>query len=123
MSETFQQRLIELRKEKQLNQRELAKEINISQVAICRWEQGINLPNIDILYRLCKFFDVSADYLIGLTEDETPHWQEEPIAVSKANTELYAYAARGQKSGTVSLTDEQANALLDELQAAQDKHK
>ena len=70
MSEIFRQRLIELRKEKQLNQRELAKAINISQVAICRWEQGINLPSIDILYRLCKFFDVSADYLIGLTDSE-----------------------------------------------------
>ena len=61
-------RIKELRLENNLSQQSLAKEINVSQKAIDFWEKGINEPKASYVIKLAKFFNVSADYLLGLTE-------------------------------------------------------
>lgn len=66
----FKERLIELRNEKRLNQREFAKIFNITQPTVCHWEKGDREPDFEMLEKLCQFFDVSADYLLGI-EDES----------------------------------------------------
>jgi len=68
MKYIFPERLKELRTEKELSKRELAKAIGVSDVAISRWENNLRVPNVINLYALAKFFDVSADYLIGLED-------------------------------------------------------
>lgn len=62
----FSERLKELREENNLTQVELSKKINISTACINRWEKGLRVPNIDSIILLCKFFNCSAGYLIGL---------------------------------------------------------
>ncbi len=64
----FSERLKELREEKGLSQTQLAKLTKISQPTITRWENGERTPNIDSIITLCHFFNVSADYLIGLVD-------------------------------------------------------
>lgn len=64
----FSKRLKELRQEKGLSLEQLAKEINVSDVAIGRWERKLRIPNIEVLIALAQFFNVSADYLLGLTD-------------------------------------------------------
>ena len=64
----FAERLKELREENNLTQYELSKKINISTACINRWEKNLRVPNIDSIIILCKFFDCSADYLIGLED-------------------------------------------------------
>ncbi len=64
----FANRLKELRREKNISQNELARQINISVACINRWENGLRVPNIDSITILCKFFECSADYLIGLED-------------------------------------------------------
>lgn len=64
----FPQRLKELREAKGLLQIELANETNISTSCISRWEQGVRVPNIDSIITLCKFFNCTSDYLIGLED-------------------------------------------------------
>lgn len=61
-------RLKELRNEKGLKQIEVAKAVGLTLQAICNYEAGIREPSIDMLKRLCDFYDVSADYLIGRTD-------------------------------------------------------
>jgi transcriptional regulator with XRE-family HTH domain len=61
----FSERLKELRVQKGLSQREMAKIFNISQVSYCKWEQGKTQTDFETLAKLCDFFDVSADYLLG----------------------------------------------------------
>ena len=61
-------RIKELRQEKNLSQQSLAKEINVSQKAIDFWEKGINEPKASYIIQLAKYFNVSTDYLLGLTE-------------------------------------------------------
>lgn len=64
----FAERLKELRIEKNLSLKEVAKGIGTSDVAISRWENELRIPNIENLYSIAKFFGVSADYLIGLED-------------------------------------------------------
>ena len=47
---------------------ELGKLIGVSVAAISRWENGINDIKSQDLIKLAKFFEVSADYLLGLIE-------------------------------------------------------
>lgn len=64
----FKERLKELRLEKSLSQQQLAKAIGVTQKAIDFWGKGINEPKVSYVFALAKFFDVSADYLIGLID-------------------------------------------------------
>ncbi len=58
----------ELRKEKGLTQTQLAKEISTTQDTISLWELGKSYPDVINIVKLCKFFCVTADYLLGLDE-------------------------------------------------------
>lgn len=58
-------RLKEIRLEKGLSQGDVAKAIGISRSAYSNYEQGIREPSLAILVKICDFFDVSADYLLG----------------------------------------------------------
>jgi len=64
----FSERLKELRLDKNLSQRELAKATGISQNAITCWETAKSLPIANAIIVLAKFFDVSTDYLLGLVD-------------------------------------------------------
>ena len=68
MNYVFPERIKELRIEKELSINELGKQIGVSGAAVSRWENGTRIPNLDSIYALAKFFDVSADYLIGLED-------------------------------------------------------
>lgn len=66
MERTFNNNKIkELRTEKGLSQRELARATQIKQANISRWEVGIVVPNILDVWKLADYFDVSIDYLVG----------------------------------------------------------
>lgn len=61
-------RLIQLRNERHLSQIDLANQLGIGPNQISRYETGQNTPGAEILFDLAVFFDVSADYLLGLTD-------------------------------------------------------
>lgn len=58
------ERLISLRKEKQLTQQKLAEQIGTTQQSIYGYEQGLYEPDIRTLKLIADFFDTSVDYLI-----------------------------------------------------------
>ena len=64
----FQERLKELRTQRNLSQMELAKATDISQSAIAKWELGKTEPTASAIITLAKYFDESADYLLGLED-------------------------------------------------------
>ena len=64
----FKERLKELRKEKQLSQADLAKELQVSQRSISSWETGFRQPDFETLEQLAKYFGVTTDYLLGVTD-------------------------------------------------------
>lgn len=71
-------RLKELRKERGLTQKEIAKMLSITQMSYSYYERGLREPEIALLIKLSEIFNVSVDYLIEnenerlekLTEDE-----------------------------------------------------
>lgn len=46
--------------------------IDISKANVSRWENGINEPTLHYAKYLCKYYNVSLDYLIGNTDVKTP---------------------------------------------------
>lgn len=62
-------RLRELRLEKKLSQKAVAEFLGISTRAYSHYEIGDREPSVSILKKLCALFEVSADYLIGLSEN------------------------------------------------------
>jgi len=66
MQTKISNRIYELRNSLNISQTELAKEIGVSQKAIDFWEKGINEPKATYIINLAKYFDVSADYLLGI---------------------------------------------------------
>ena len=62
-------RIKELREEKNLLQKDLAKALNSNQRTISNWENGLAQPNIESLILLADFFEVSIDFLVGRSDD------------------------------------------------------
>ena len=68
MNILFCERLKELRIEHELSQAELAKIIKVSDGTICFWENGVNEPKMTYIIRLAEYFNVTTDYLLGVSD-------------------------------------------------------
>lgn len=64
----FAKRFLELRLEQNLSQEKLAKVFSVGQQTISKWEHDISEPDYNTLVAIAKFFDVTTDYLLGLTD-------------------------------------------------------
>ncbi len=62
-------RIKELRIERGLSLQKLANEIGVDKHAIIFWENETNEPKANYIVKLAKYFDVSTDYLLGLTDN------------------------------------------------------
>ena len=69
------ERLYQLRKARQLSQKQLGDEVGLSHKAISTIESGTRGTTIEKLVLLAKYFHVSTDYLLGITDD--PTWRGE----------------------------------------------
>ena len=65
----YLKRMRDLREDSDKTQRELAAYLGTSQTMYARYERGANELPIHHLVALCKYYKVSADYLLGLTND------------------------------------------------------
>ena len=61
-------RLKELREQRRLNQEGLALKLNVSQSTISAYEIGERVPDLETLIAIASFFNVSLDYLAGLSD-------------------------------------------------------
>lgn len=64
----MQNRIKEIRQEKKLSQKDLAKKLNISQQAISLYEKGDRELKLETWQKLADYFNVSVPYLQGLDE-------------------------------------------------------
>lgn len=65
---SFGSKLKTLRKEKSLSQRQIAESLGMSINSISQYENDKRFPDEKVLVRLCKYYDVTSDYLLGLCE-------------------------------------------------------
>ena len=62
------QRIFQLLDEKGLNQTQLQTAVNISKGALTAWKQEKQKPTADFILKLAAFFDVTTDYLFGISD-------------------------------------------------------
>lgn len=71
------ERLRELRKTKALSRRELAEELQIGEANVQRYEDGKSDAGSEIVVKIARYFNVSADFLLGLSDNPIPNKQGE----------------------------------------------
>ena len=77
VTKVFSKRLKQLRGNK--SQDDVAKDIGISRGALSYYEKGERNPDINILSSIAKYYNVSADYLLGLSDTPTLSVEEKAI--------------------------------------------
>lgn len=60
----FSDRLKEIRGDR--TQQEVSDAIGITMVSLSRYETGKRIPDIQMLYKICVYYNVSSDYLLGI---------------------------------------------------------
>ena len=68
---TFLDKLRGLREDNDLTQAQVAQILGTSQTMYARYERGANEMPLRHLITLCRFYNVSADYLLNTTPDST----------------------------------------------------
>lgn len=71
MTKQAPNRIRALRKEVGLTQRVLAEELGVMRQTVSNWERGVDGISPSSMGKLAHFFQVSAGYLLGLTNDKT----------------------------------------------------
>ena len=69
METKFCSNMSELRRQRGLSQRKAAADLKISQALLSHYENGAREPGLGFVCRACRYYGVSADYLLGLSED------------------------------------------------------
>lgn len=65
----YTERIKWIRDCKNITQKEVAEYLGLKQQQYARYEKGVNVMPIIYLDKICKYLDVSADYIIGLTDE------------------------------------------------------
>lgn len=64
----FGERIKELRLDRNLKQKDIAKAMHVSTPKVTRWEGGVQEPDFMTLVALARYFNVSTDYLLGVED-------------------------------------------------------
>ena len=94
----FFDKLIQLRKERNWSQEDLAEKLNVSRQAISRWENGTAYPDAQNILQISKSFNITTDYLLNddYEKDEdipvvkTVIKEKESLITKKRNLHLVA---------------------------------
>ena len=65
---TFSEHFSELRTDNDIKQKEIAQYLNVSVSTVSHYEKGLNSPDLRTLVLLARYFDVTLDYLCGITD-------------------------------------------------------
>ncbi len=68
MGTKFQLRFTECLRYAEIKQTELARAVGVSKQCISDYKAGKSQPSLDTLFLICRYLDVSADFLLGLTD-------------------------------------------------------
>ena len=95
---TFRQRLRDLIRERGITSARLADDTNITKAAISRYittNPSMNRdPDLQYVYRLAQYFDVSLDWLLGLNNDRNNIYSDDALHFA----DLYNHASNDDKA-------------------------
>ncbi len=71
MNITFNERLVELRTEKGLSQKDVAADLGVSQALLSHYEKGIREYSLAFLCKAAEYYNVTTDYILGITNSRS----------------------------------------------------
>ena len=71
--------LAEVRKDHHDTQKQLADKLHVTVSAVRSWEQEKSSPNYEMLVSICRLYQVSSDYLLGLTRVDPMYVQRQRL--------------------------------------------
>lgn len=71
------EKLVELRTSKGVTQEDVAQSLSISNKTVSKWENGASTPDLPMVVELAKYYGVTTDTLLGLSEDKKQSTTEE----------------------------------------------
>ena len=71
------EKLVELRTSKGVTQEDVAQSLSISNKTVSKWENGASTPDLPMVIELAKYYGVTTDTLLGLSEDKKQSTKEE----------------------------------------------
>ena len=71
------EKLVELRTIMGATQEDVAQSLSVSNKTVSKWENGASMPDLPMLVQLSKYYGVTTDALLGLTEDKQQSTAEE----------------------------------------------
>ncbi len=96
MERDFSHTMSELRKQRGLSQRKAAADLKISQALLSHYENGAREPGLGFVCRACRYYGVSADYLLGLADEPAHAAGREEL--EKLVEELHALSEKASKT-------------------------
>ena len=82
----FGERLKKIRKDSQTTQETLAEYLGVSYQAVSKWENSIAFPDITLVPAIAHFFGVTADFLLGVSLDNTNEIIEDILKKARSYT-------------------------------------
>ena len=79
------ERLQEIRRDHGDTQQSLAAKLRVSKPTVQAWERGKSSPGHDMLVTICRMYEVSADYLLGLTDTDPIYTKRRQEALNADN--------------------------------------
>ena len=81
-------RLAEVRKDHGDTQQSLADKLHVNKFTVSCWEQGRTEPGHETLVTICRMYNISSDYLLGLTDIDPAYVKNRPEVFSKEDQTL-----------------------------------
>ena len=78
MKQTMGEKIAELRKAKNMTQKDLAEQMNVTDKAVSKWERNLACPDINSIPHLAEILGISVDELLqvsGQQKQEKPEWE------------------------------------------------
>lgn len=113
----FIEKLKMLVKENNLTMNRLAKNAGFSQANTDRWKKG-SMPNTDALIKICKYLNVSADYLLDLNETPPPILTDQEQEL----LEHFRQCSPGEQQSILLLANAGANKAEQEKESSNSKN-
>ena len=77
------ERLAEVQKDHGDTQKELAEKVNVVVHTVSSWEQEKSEPSHELLVKICRLYNISSDYLLGLSDVDPAYIRRKTEALSK----------------------------------------
>lgn len=111
----FKERINSLMKEKNITQQMLAEIVNTTQATLSRNMNGVHAPKAEMIEKMADFFDVSSDYLLGLSNERKPRKKSYKKEIDGIKVTLYEQ--------TEDLTEEQTKEVIEYIKYLKSKGK